>query len=118
MKYALNLAEDNRILSAWKVLPNGNYEGMPLVDVLPEGNIYEYRYVNGEYIHDPLPEPEQPKPAVPTAPRNIVAGEYITVNGVLYKAAMNIPNGEPIIVGQNAVVTTVEEQLYELMKGE
>lgn len=63
MKYALNLAEDNRILSAWKVLPNGNYDGMPLVDVLPDGNIYEYRYVNGEYIHDPLPEPEPPAPA-------------------------------------------------------
>ena len=62
MKYALNLAEDKRILSACVVLKNGNYEGMPLVDVLPEGNLYEYRYVDGEYIHDPLPEPEQPDP--------------------------------------------------------
>ena len=52
------------------------------------------------------------------APRNIVKGEYITVNGVLYKATANIPNGEPIITGQNAVVTTVEEQLYEMTKGE
>lgn len=50
-----------------------------------------------------------------TAPRNIVAGEYITIEGVLYKATENIPNGEPIIIGQNAIVTTVEEQLYELM---
>lgn len=62
MKYALNLAEDSRILSACVVLPKGNYDGMPLVNVLPEGNIYEYRYVNGEYIHDPLPEPEKPEP--------------------------------------------------------
>ena len=52
------------------------------------------------------------------APRNIVAGDYITVNGVLYKAIENIPHGEPIITGQNAVETTIEEQLYELMKGE
>lgn len=118
MKYALNLAEDKRILSAWKVLPNGNYDGMPLVDVLPDGDISDYLYVNGQYVYDPLPEPEQPKPAVPTAPRNIVAGEYISVNGVLYKATMNIPNGGNIIVGQNAVKTTVEEQLYELTKGE
>ena len=51
------------------------------------------------------------------APRNILAEEYVTINGVLYKATANIPNGEPIIVGQNAVETTVEEQLYEL-KGE
>lgn len=54
----------------------------------------------------------------PVAPRNITAGEYITVNNVLYKATANIPNGEAIIVGQNATVTTIEEQLYELTKGE
>ena len=52
------------------------------------------------------------------ATRNIVKGEYVTVNGAMYKAIANIPNGEPIIVGQNAIVTTVEEQLYEMMKGE
>lgn len=65
--YALNLAEDGRILSACVVLPNSNYDGMPRVDYLPEGNIYEYRYVvdenlntgelTWEYIHDPLSEP-------------------------------------------------------------
>ena len=63
MKYALNIAEDGRILSAWKVLPNGNYDGMPLVDVLPEGDISDYRYVNGQYVYDPLPKPEPPAPA-------------------------------------------------------
>lgn len=52
-----------------------------------------------------------------TAPRNILAGEYITINGVLYLALENIPGGEMIIVGQNAIETTVEQQLYE-MKGE
>ena len=58
MKYALNLANDNRILSAWDILPEGVYDGMPIVEELPEGDIYEYRYENGEYIHDKLPEPE------------------------------------------------------------
>ena len=48
---------------------------------------------------------------------NITEGEYATVDGVLYKAIMNIPSGEPIIVGQNAYKTTVEEQLYELKGG-
>lgn len=114
MKYALNLAEDNRILSACVMLPRGSYDGMPIVDELPEGDIYEYRYVNGEYIHDPLPKPS----TLPVAPRNITEGEYITVGGVLYKATTNIPNGASIITGQNAVVTTVEEQLYEMTKGE
>lgn len=54
----------------------------------------------------------------PTATRNILEGEYATVSGILYKAIMNIPNGEPIIVGQNATITTVEEQLAELAKGD
>ena len=53
MKYALNLAEDGRILSA-------TYEEFApadavLVDELPEGNIADYRYVDVEYVHDPLP---------------------------------------------------------------
>lgn len=66
MRYALNLAENNRIHSAWKVLPNGNYDGMPIVGKLPDGDITEYRYVDGEYIHDPLPvqEPPAPEPTV------------------------------------------------------
>ena len=114
MKYALNLAADNRILSAWVVLPNGNYDGMPIVDTIPEGNLPDYLYVNGEYVYDPIPKPS----VLPVAPRNITAGEYITVNGVLYKATANIPNGEPILIGQNAIETTIEEQLAELAKGE
>ncbi len=61
--YALNLAENNRILSACVVLPNGNYDGMPLVDVLPEGDITDYLYVNKQYVYDPLPKPEPPEPA-------------------------------------------------------
>lgn len=52
-----------------------------------------------------------------TAPHNIVEGEYVTIDGALYLATMNIPCGEPVIVGQNAVATTVEEQLL-MLKGE
>lgn len=63
-KYALNLAEDGRILSATYHIYVQNE--MPIVETLPEGNIYEYLYINGEYIHKPLPEPEQPK-VEPTA---------------------------------------------------
>ena len=67
---------------------------------------------NGEYTIE-----DDGQSIYPTAPHNITAGEYVTISGVLYKAIENIPNGEPVIVGQNAVETTVEEQLYE-MKGE
>ena len=60
--YALNIeTATSRILSACVVLPKGNYDGMPFVDVLPDGNIYEYRYIDGEFVHDPLPEPEPPE---------------------------------------------------------
>ena len=60
MKYALNLAEDKRILSATyeKYAP----ADAVLVDELPDGDIYEYLYVDGQYIHDPLPKPIQPEP--------------------------------------------------------
>ena len=58
MRYALNLDENGRVLSA--TFEKYAVENMPLVDTLPEGDIYEYRYQNGEYIHDPLPKPEEP----------------------------------------------------------
>lgn len=58
MKYALNLAEDNRILSACVVLPNGNYGSMPIVDIFPDGDITDYIYINGEFIYDPIPKVE------------------------------------------------------------
>lgn len=53
MKYALNLAEDGRILSA-------TYEEYASVDAvlvneLPEGNIADYLYIDGQYVHDPIP---------------------------------------------------------------
>lgn len=63
MNYVLNLSDDKRILSACVMLPNGSYDEMPIVDVLPDGNLYEYRYGNGEYVYDPLPEPEPVEPA-------------------------------------------------------
>ena len=66
---------------------------------------------NGEVTVEEVPD------EATTAPHNIVAGEYVTINGVLYLATENIPNGEPVIAGQNAIITTVEAQLRE-MKGE
>jgi len=59
--YALNLNTDNRILSACIVLPS-TPASMPRVDRLPDGDITNYRYEGGEYIYDPLPEPEPPEP--------------------------------------------------------
>lgn len=115
-KFALCLYDNNRIHSACVVLPGGNYDGMPIVDTLPDGNLPDYLYANGKYVYDPLPHEEPSN--TPVAPRNITEGEYITIDGVLYKATTNIPNGGEVIEGQNVVATTVEEQLYELTRGE
>ena len=64
--YALSLDSDKRILSAWTVLSIGNYDGMPKVETLPDGDITDYLYVDGKYIYEPLPEPE-PLVEEPTA---------------------------------------------------
>lgn len=62
MKYALNLAENNRILSA--TYEEFATDGASIVDELPEGDIANYLYVDDQYKYDPLPEPEQPEPEV------------------------------------------------------
>lgn len=84
--------------------------------------VYRYKMVSGKPVEctpEEIKAQEEAQKPKTVAPRNIAAGEYITVNGVLYKATANIPNGERIITGQNAIETTVEAQLYELaMKGE
>lgn len=59
--YALNLGDDSRILSA--TLPEYAPSTRPQVESLPEGDLYEYRYVDGEYIYDPLPKQEEETPA-------------------------------------------------------
>ena len=48
--FALNLDENGRILSA--TLPEYATEQMPLVEKLPEGNITNFRFVNGEFVED------------------------------------------------------------------
>lgn len=90
--YALNISEDNRILSACVVLPigyvdeegnptddeehgipvydivDGKYQGMPVINTLPPGetdkekDISNWLYVDGEYVYDPLPDPEPIEP--------------------------------------------------------
>ena len=62
--YSLNLDADNRILSACVCLDGFEYEN--IVDALPEGDISDYKYIGGEFVYDPLPEPE-PQPVEPTA---------------------------------------------------
>ena len=62
-KYAMNLADDGRVLSATfeKYAP----DGLVLVDELPEGNLADYRWKDGAFVYDPLPEPD-PAPEEPS----------------------------------------------------
>ena len=64
MMFALCL-ENDRILAAVVALPC-TPPSMPRVDTLPEGDINDWLFVDGEYVYDPLPTPEPPTPE-PTA---------------------------------------------------
>ena len=68
--YTLNLADDNRILSAGVVIEGRNYDGQIIVDKLPDDTdgkwVSDYCYIDGEYIYDPLSRLEESKPE-PTA---------------------------------------------------
>lgn len=72
-KYALNLAEDGRILSATyaKYAP----ADAVLVDELPEGNLFDYRWQDGTFVYDPLQEPELEVEAQATCTENREAVE-------------------------------------------
>ncbi|MDY5287590.1 MAG: hypothetical protein SPH11_07555 [Lentihominibacter sp.] len=72
-KYALNLGNNGRILSVCVCIEGQTYENR--VDSFPNGDVTEYRYVDGEFIHDPEPKPDPPEPE-PTAEEllNIILG--------------------------------------------
>ena len=57
MKYALKLNDDYRILSASYTSPYTPANDVQ-TDELPEGNISDYRYIDGVYFYDPLPKEE------------------------------------------------------------
>lgn len=64
MIYALNLGENNRILSV--TYDQYAPKSQPRVDTLPEGDVSNYLYIDEEYVYDPLPIPPEPTPE-PTA---------------------------------------------------
>ena len=50
--YALNLADDGRILSA--TYPEFAQKDAAIVETLPDGNISDYLYIDSEYVYDPI----------------------------------------------------------------
>ena len=58
--YVLNLGQDGRVLSA--AIQETAPCGAVVTAELPEGDITQYRYVEGAFVHDPLPQQDQPIP--------------------------------------------------------
>lgn len=58
--YALNLDNENRILSV--TFDEFAPAEQPRVEELPEGNIADYKYIDNEFVYEPLPQPEPPEP--------------------------------------------------------
>ncbi len=64
--FSLNLDKNGQILSSTfsAFAPNG-----VLVPSLPDGDIADYKYINGEFVLEPLPKPEPPAPTQTTDER-------------------------------------------------
>lgn len=53
MQYALQLAQDGRVLSV--TFPDYAAEDAVCVTQLPEGDVANYRFEHGVFLYDPLP---------------------------------------------------------------
>lgn len=109
MMYALNLNEDNRILSA--TYDQYAPASQPRVDALPDSNVSDYLYVNGEYVYDPIPDPPEPRLS---ATAKMMLGEYFNIDNTIYQATTTIPAGDTVIPGTNCVVVNMADALNEL----
>lgn len=56
MKYALNIDENGRILSV--TYEEFASDGMPIVEELLDADMADYRYIDNEYVYDPIDKPE------------------------------------------------------------
>lgn len=88
--YSLNLAEDCRILSACVCLEGLEYSN--IVDTLPDGDITEYKYIKGEFVHDPEPHPDPPQPQ-PTLEDRMDAAEA-NIDYIALMTDIEIPTEE------------------------
>ena len=58
--YYLNLdKETNRVLSASLLFNGTSMPGSTAVETLPDGNLYDYLYVNGELVYSPIEKQEE-----------------------------------------------------------
>lgn len=77
MIYALNLSEDNRILSV--TYDEYAPKEQSRVENFPEGNLVDYKYINGEFIHDPLPKVVNNSARIAELKQNLADTDYIVI---------------------------------------
>lgn len=73
IRYAVNIDDKKRVQRI--TYEKYKDEESIVTDTIPEGNASDYKYIDGSYIYDPLPNPE-PAPQEPTAEEllNIILG--------------------------------------------
>ncbi len=99
----------------WAVIP----EGMTL-DNFPFGTVTAAE-IGGvmtltEWIPGEIPEPD-PTPA-PTADQRYAPGDYLTIDGTLYRVILPILPGSRITPGTNVEETTIENEITRISKEE
>lgn len=58
--YYLNLdKKTNRVLSASLLFNGTSMPGSTEVDALPDDNLYNYLYINGEFVYSPVENQEE-----------------------------------------------------------
>lgn len=57
---ALNVdKKTSRVLSASLLFNGASMPGSVEVEALPDGNLYDYLYVNGEFVYSPIEKEEE-----------------------------------------------------------
>ncbi len=57
---ALNIdKKTNRVLSASLLFNGASMPGSVEAEALPDGNLYDYLYVNGEFVYSPIEKQEE-----------------------------------------------------------
>ena len=75
--YALNLDTDGRILSACVCLEG--FEYINKVNILPDGDVTDYKYIDGVYVYEPLPKADDNSTRIAELKQMLADTDYIVI---------------------------------------
>ena len=75
--YSLNLNTDGRILSACVCLEGFEYDNK--VETLPDGDVTDYKYIDGVYVYDPLPKADDNSARIAELKQMLADTDYIVI---------------------------------------